>query len=173
MLESIKLGAKDFVVKPFQAERVLEAVGKAPRLAGLTGSDTSESDLVARQGSAGRVASGVRRLLLRRAVPSGPDAGTNSRIRVARAGRMGRASLRLPAASVEEGCRPGSAGPMGVGDGDNVLLIVDAPDEAAVHSTSPEADRGDEQLKTLCTSLFEDSSHPYLSALSVKNETPW
>jgi two-component system, chemotaxis family, chemotaxis protein CheY len=29
VLESIKLGAKDFVVKPFQADRVLEAVGKA------------------------------------------------------------------------------------------------------------------------------------------------
>jgi two-component system chemotaxis response regulator CheY len=29
VLESIKAGAKDFVVKPFQAERVLEAVGKA------------------------------------------------------------------------------------------------------------------------------------------------
>jgi two-component system chemotaxis response regulator CheY len=29
VLESIKLGAKDFVVKPFQPERVLEAVGKA------------------------------------------------------------------------------------------------------------------------------------------------
>ena len=29
VLESIKLGARDFVVKPFQAERVLEAVGKA------------------------------------------------------------------------------------------------------------------------------------------------
>ena len=29
VLESIKLGAKDFVVKPFKAERVLEAVGKA------------------------------------------------------------------------------------------------------------------------------------------------
>jgi two-component system, chemotaxis family, chemotaxis protein CheY len=29
VLESIKLGAKDFVVKPFQAPRVLEAVGKA------------------------------------------------------------------------------------------------------------------------------------------------
>ena len=29
VLESIKLGAKDFVVKPFQAERVLDAVGKA------------------------------------------------------------------------------------------------------------------------------------------------
>jgi two-component system chemotaxis response regulator CheY len=29
VLESIKLGAKDFVVKPFQAERVLEAVAKA------------------------------------------------------------------------------------------------------------------------------------------------
>ena len=29
VLESIKSGAKDFVVKPFQAERVLEAVGKA------------------------------------------------------------------------------------------------------------------------------------------------
>jgi two-component system chemotaxis response regulator CheY len=31
VLESIKAGAKDFVVKPFQAERVLEAVGKALR----------------------------------------------------------------------------------------------------------------------------------------------
>ena len=29
VLESIKLGAKDFVVKPFQADRLLEAVGKA------------------------------------------------------------------------------------------------------------------------------------------------
>jgi two-component system, chemotaxis family, chemotaxis protein CheY len=29
VLESIKLGAKDFVVKPFQAGRVLEAIGKA------------------------------------------------------------------------------------------------------------------------------------------------
>jgi two-component system chemotaxis response regulator CheY len=29
VLESIKLGAKDFVVKPFQADRVLDAVGKA------------------------------------------------------------------------------------------------------------------------------------------------
>ena len=29
VLESIKAGAKDFVVKPFEAERVLEAVGKA------------------------------------------------------------------------------------------------------------------------------------------------
>jgi two-component system chemotaxis response regulator CheY len=29
VLESIKAGARDFVVKPFQAERVLEAVGKA------------------------------------------------------------------------------------------------------------------------------------------------
>jgi two-component system chemotaxis response regulator CheY len=29
VLESIKLGANDFVVKPFQADRVLEAVGKA------------------------------------------------------------------------------------------------------------------------------------------------
>lgn len=29
VLESIKIGAKDFVVKPFQADRVLEAVGKA------------------------------------------------------------------------------------------------------------------------------------------------
>jgi two-component system chemotaxis response regulator CheY len=29
VLESIKCGAKDFVVKPFQPERVLEAVGKA------------------------------------------------------------------------------------------------------------------------------------------------
>ena len=29
VLESIKLGAKDFVVKPFQADRVIDAVGKA------------------------------------------------------------------------------------------------------------------------------------------------
>ena len=29
VLEAIKLGAKDFVVKPFQAPRVLEAIGKA------------------------------------------------------------------------------------------------------------------------------------------------
>ena len=29
VLESIKLGARDFVVKPFKPERVLEAVGKA------------------------------------------------------------------------------------------------------------------------------------------------
>ncbi len=29
VLESIRIGAKDFVVKPFQAERVLEAVGRA------------------------------------------------------------------------------------------------------------------------------------------------
>ena len=29
VLESIKAGAKDFVVKPFQADRVIEAVGKA------------------------------------------------------------------------------------------------------------------------------------------------
>ena len=29
VIESIKAGATDFVVKPFQAERVLEAVGKA------------------------------------------------------------------------------------------------------------------------------------------------
>ena len=29
VLESIKSGAKDFVVKPFQAERVLDAIGKA------------------------------------------------------------------------------------------------------------------------------------------------
>jgi two-component system, chemotaxis family, chemotaxis protein CheY len=29
VLESIKLGAKDFVVKPFQPARVLEAIGKA------------------------------------------------------------------------------------------------------------------------------------------------
>jgi two-component system, chemotaxis family, chemotaxis protein CheY len=29
VLESIKLGARDFVVKPFHAERVNEAVGKA------------------------------------------------------------------------------------------------------------------------------------------------
>ena len=29
VLESIKIGAKDFVVKPFQPDRVLEAIGKA------------------------------------------------------------------------------------------------------------------------------------------------
>jgi two-component system, chemotaxis family, chemotaxis protein CheY len=29
VLEAVKAGARDFVVKPFQAERVLEAVGKA------------------------------------------------------------------------------------------------------------------------------------------------
>jgi len=29
VLESIKLGAKDFVVKPFKADRVIAAVGKA------------------------------------------------------------------------------------------------------------------------------------------------
>ena len=29
VIESIKLGAKDFVVKPFQADRLLAAVGKA------------------------------------------------------------------------------------------------------------------------------------------------
>ncbi|MFN8224911.1 MAG: response regulator [Gaiellales bacterium] len=29
VLESIKAGAKDFIVKPFQADRVREAVGKA------------------------------------------------------------------------------------------------------------------------------------------------
>jgi two-component system chemotaxis response regulator CheY len=29
VLESIKLGAKDFVVKPFQADRVLSAISKA------------------------------------------------------------------------------------------------------------------------------------------------
>jgi two-component system, chemotaxis family, chemotaxis protein CheY len=29
VLESIKLGAKDFVVKPFQADRVIEAIAKA------------------------------------------------------------------------------------------------------------------------------------------------
>ena len=29
VLEAIKTGAKDFVVKPFQAERVLDAVGRA------------------------------------------------------------------------------------------------------------------------------------------------
>ena len=29
VLESIKAGARDFVVKPFQAERLLDAVGKA------------------------------------------------------------------------------------------------------------------------------------------------
>ena len=29
VLEAIKLGAKDFVVKPFQADRIAEAVGKA------------------------------------------------------------------------------------------------------------------------------------------------
>jgi two-component system chemotaxis response regulator CheY len=29
VLESIKLGARDFVVKPFQPDRVLDAVSKA------------------------------------------------------------------------------------------------------------------------------------------------
>lgn len=29
VLEAVKLGAKDFVVKPFQPERVLEAIGRA------------------------------------------------------------------------------------------------------------------------------------------------
>ena len=29
VLEAIKPGAKDFVVKPFQPDRVLEAIGKA------------------------------------------------------------------------------------------------------------------------------------------------
>ena len=29
VVQALKLGAKDFVVKPFQADRVLEAVGKA------------------------------------------------------------------------------------------------------------------------------------------------
>ena len=29
VLEAIKLGAKDFIVKPFQADRVVDAVGKA------------------------------------------------------------------------------------------------------------------------------------------------
>jgi two-component system chemotaxis response regulator CheY len=29
VLESIKLGAKDFVVKPFKPDRVIDAVGKA------------------------------------------------------------------------------------------------------------------------------------------------
>ena len=29
VVEAIQAGAKDFVVKPFQAERVLDAVGKA------------------------------------------------------------------------------------------------------------------------------------------------
>ena len=29
VLESVKLGAKDFVVKPFQADRVIEAIAKA------------------------------------------------------------------------------------------------------------------------------------------------
>jgi two-component system chemotaxis response regulator CheY len=29
VLEAIKLGARDFVVKPFQPDRVIEAVGKA------------------------------------------------------------------------------------------------------------------------------------------------
>jgi two-component system chemotaxis response regulator CheY len=31
VLESIKLGAKDFIVKPFKADRVLDAVAKALR----------------------------------------------------------------------------------------------------------------------------------------------
>jgi two-component system chemotaxis response regulator CheY len=31
VLEAIKSGARDFVVKPFQAERVIDAVGKALR----------------------------------------------------------------------------------------------------------------------------------------------
>jgi two-component system chemotaxis response regulator CheY len=29
VVQALKLGAKDFVVKPFQADRVIEAVGKA------------------------------------------------------------------------------------------------------------------------------------------------
>ena len=29
MLEPIKAGARDFVVEPFQADRVIEAIGKA------------------------------------------------------------------------------------------------------------------------------------------------
>jgi two-component system chemotaxis response regulator CheY len=29
VVQALKLGAKDFVVKPFQADRVVEAVGKA------------------------------------------------------------------------------------------------------------------------------------------------
>jgi two-component system chemotaxis response regulator CheY len=29
VLEAVKSGAKDFVVKPFQADRVIDAVGKA------------------------------------------------------------------------------------------------------------------------------------------------
>jgi uncharacterized protein YciI len=39
-------------------------------------------------------------------------------------------------------------GPMGLGDGDNVLLIVDAPDEAAIHSRLAEDPWPDEQLMT-------------------------
>jgi two-component system, chemotaxis family, chemotaxis protein CheY len=29
VVQALKLGARDFVVKPFQADRVVEAVGKA------------------------------------------------------------------------------------------------------------------------------------------------
>jgi two-component system, chemotaxis family, chemotaxis protein CheY len=29
VVQALKLGAKDFVVKPFQADRVVDAVGKA------------------------------------------------------------------------------------------------------------------------------------------------
>jgi uncharacterized protein YciI len=39
-------------------------------------------------------------------------------------------------------------GPMGEGDGDNVLLIVDAPDEAAIHARLGEDPWPDEQLMT-------------------------
>jgi uncharacterized protein YciI len=39
-------------------------------------------------------------------------------------------------------------GPMGVGDGDNVLLIVDAPDEATIHARLGEDPWPDEQLMT-------------------------
>lgn len=34
VIESIQAGARDFIVKPFQADRVIEAVKKSNRLAG-------------------------------------------------------------------------------------------------------------------------------------------
>jgi uncharacterized protein YciI len=39
-------------------------------------------------------------------------------------------------------------GPMGHGDGDNVLLVIDAPDEAAVHARLAEDPWPDDQLTT-------------------------